>query len=519
MIDKQQIIIGHFRQGKSARQLAKELNISRNTVMKYIKEYKSDVLGRGQNYREKLPIEGVVKKPTYNSVHRSKRALNKTVRDIIEVHLAQNIVKKKNGKHKQQMLGKDIHQSLLEQGHQIGYTTVCRYIRQVKQKSAEVYIRQHYSPGQAVEFDWGIVKITIEGKDKTMMLAVFTSSYSNHRWARLFYRQDMSSFLHSHACYFAYTKAVPQEMVYDNMRVAVRKFSMRNSDKLPTEDLLKLSVYYQFDYRFCNARRGNEKGHVERSVDYIRRKAFAAVDDFESLEAANKHLLEKCEQLNKGVIKDQTQRIEELFTEELKYMRTAPSPYDAAELRNLKVDKYSCIKVDTNYYSVPEGWVNTFINVKVYPDLIEIYNNHNMLIASHERRNTRFKYYLSLDHYLKTLRTKPGALLGSLTLHQADQALKDIFNTHYKQRHKDFIELLLYIREHKYSIIQLQCAIDKCISKCPRHPLDLDKLKILLAQKLEPNNQDTIPVGQMSQQIEQNAVGQLRTIQSLISLT
>lgn len=515
MIDKQQIIIGYFRQGKSERQLSRDLNISRNTVRKYIREYKSATFVEGGSISQEVPSKGVIEKPSYNSVPRKKRVLNKEICSFIDSHLAKNIIKQRNGKHKQQMLGKDIHQALLRQDYEIGYTTVCRYIRQVKQKTAETYIRQRYDPGQAVEFDWGEVKITIEGKDKKMMLAVFTSSYSNHRWAQLFYRQDMSSFLHSHACYFAYTGGVPQEVVYDNMRVAVRKFAMRNSDKLPTDDLLKLSVYYQFDYRFCNARRGNEKGHVECSVGFVRRKAFAPVDDFDSLEAANKHLMEACEELNKGVIKNQTQRIDEHFAEELKCMRAAPSPYDAAELRNLKVDKYSCIRVDTNYYSVPEGSVNTFINVKVYPDLIEIYDNHNKLIASHERRNTRFLYYLSLNHYLKTLRTKPGALLGSLTLHQADQSLKDIFNAHYKQRHKDFIELLLYVREQKYSIVELKDAIEKCISRCPQHPLCLDKLKILLTQKLKPHNQTTIPVGQISQQIEQNAIEQLQVIQSL----
>jgi len=516
MIDKQQIIIGHFRQGKSGRQLAKDLHISRNTVRRYINEYKAKILKQEQDAKVELPNKGIIEKPTYNCSIRSKRALIKEICDIIDAHLAKNKIKQQQGKHKQQMLGTDIHQALKEQGYQIGYSTVCRYIRQVKQKSAEVFIRQHYTPGQAVEFDWGEVKITIGGQDKNMMLAVFTTSYGNHRWARLFYRQDMSSFLHSHSCYFTYVGGVAQQVVYDNMRVAVRKFTIRNSDKLPTEDLLKLSAYYQFDYRFCNARRGNEKGHVECSVGFIRRKAFAAVDNFESLEAANKHLLEKCKDLNKGTVKGLSRSIQGHFAEELKHMRVAPKPYDASELRSLRVDKYSCIKVDTNYYSVPEGWVGTFVDVKVYPDLIQIYDNHNKLIASHERRNTRFEYYLSIEHYLKTLRTKPGALLGSLTLHQADQWLKDIFITHYKQRHKDFIELLLYIRQAQYTIVEVQSAIERCISICPQHPLSLDKLKILLMQKTESNNHTTTPTGQMSKQIEQNAIGQLQTIQSLI---
>ena len=37
----------------------------------------------------------------------------------------------------------------------------------------------------------------------------------------------------------------------------------------------------EFDYRFCNARAGWEKGHVERSVDYVRGRAFTTRVDFD----------------------------------------------------------------------------------------------------------------------------------------------------------------------------------------------------------------------------------------------
>ena len=53
--------------------------------------------------------------------------------------------------------------------------------------------------------------------------------------------------------------------------------------KEPTQALLDLRAHYLFSHRFCNARKGNEKGHVERSVEYIRRKAFALKGDFTDL--------------------------------------------------------------------------------------------------------------------------------------------------------------------------------------------------------------------------------------------
>jgi hypothetical protein len=199
-------------------------------------------------------------------------------------------------------------------------------------------------------------------------------------------------------------------------------------------------------------------------------------------------------------------------------MKRAPTPYDTAQLCSLRVDKYSCIKVDTNWYSVPEGFVGSFIDVKIYPDLILIYSSENQCIARHDRQHTRFQYFLNIDHYLKTLRTKPGALLGSLTLFQADQQLKKIFSKDFENRPRQFIELLLFVRQQQYDLGELQQAIDKCIACCPQHPVSLDKLKILLNQNkstdLEPIAQQATE--EFSQSIIQHAQQQLRDIQTLI---
>jgi transposase len=98
---------------------------------------------------------------------------------------------------------------------------------------------------------------------------VFTTCYSNYRYARLFARQDTLSFMESHVSFFARLGYVHPELIYDNMRVAVYQFTGA-LEKEPAQALLQ----YGFTHRFCNIRRGNEKGHVERSVEYVRRKSF-----------------------------------------------------------------------------------------------------------------------------------------------------------------------------------------------------------------------------------------------------
>ena len=515
MIDKQSIVLGYYRQGKSKKQLSRELGFSLKTIKKYILVHQQEMQQAGL-LNNALPKEGIIQPPQYVGRVRHKQALTEEVTIKIDEYLAQNKIKRGQGKHKQLMKQIDIHQALERAGHQLSYTSVRRHIRKQNAHNEEVFIRQHYEPGQSTEFDWGEVKVTVGGKPIKVMLAVFTSCYSNHRWAGLYHRQDMSSFLDTHARYFAYTGGVQREVVYDNMRTAVRKYTVCNSGKEPTEGLLKMSCYYQFDYRFCNARSGNEKGHVEKSVEYVRRKAFGPKDSFETIELANEHLLEICEQLNQKPLSGKTDAIQMVFDIELKHMKVPDSPYDASELVSRRVDKYSCIKVDTNWYSVPEGYVKLMLDVKIYPCEILVYNADNKHVATHVRVQTRYEYHLQIDHYLQTLHLKPGALKGSLTLQQADERLRHLFFHHFDETPRDFVEILLYLRDKQYSIVQFQQSIYECLRLCPHQSVSLDKIKILLMNGSNTDQAPTKAEDPMSKQIAQQCTNQLKEIQSLI---
>ena len=58
-------------------------------------------------------------------------------------------------------------------------------------------------------------------------------------------------FQESHALFFEHIGQVYQTIVYDNMKVAVKKF-VGPTEKEATDALLKMSIYYGFDFRFCN---------------------------------------------------------------------------------------------------------------------------------------------------------------------------------------------------------------------------------------------------------------------------
>ena len=450
LVQKQKIILKH-RGGDSNRQIAADLGIDKNTVNKYVNEYERELAELMTKNPETDPEElppGIVEQPKYNTEKRDIRKATKEAMIVIQECLDENAKKREDGRHKQQMKKIDIYDYLKKNSYKISYSTVKRVIRRIEEAHKEAFIKQDYNPGDQTEFDWGDVKLDIGGTGyKRYQMAVFTSAYGNHRYAKLYMAQDTAAFQSSHADYFAFCKGVYHTVVYDNMRVAVKKF-VGPSEKEPTEALLQLSTYYGFAFRFCNIKCGNEKGHVERSVDVVRRFAFSrpGEDCFDTLESANEHLLRKCmeknaEELSDGRIADKC------FEEEKPYLMRcmAKMPCYARKV-DLKVDKYSTVVVNKVHYSVPDTNVGRRLSARVYTDRVEIYSGGDR-IASHERHYVSGEYVLDIFHYLRTLKRKPGALPQSSALMQSDAQIKKIYEDYYSKDPKEFLQVLELIEE------------------------------------------------------------------------
>ena len=356
LMDKQKIIISSFLEGKSQWQIHRETGFARKTIRKYINEYEENKTKLLEGDGDKLLLTNqIVDPPKYDSSSRVKIKLTKEIMDKIDFYLEENRVKRQTGKSKQQKKRIDIHECLEEEGYDIGYQTVCNYIKKKLNEKKEAYIRQEYDLGDTSEFDWGHVKLDIDGKSKSIQMAVMTTAKGNFRFAYLYRNQKMESFLDSHVRFFNLVGGVHKEVVYDNMKVAVAKF-VSKTEKIPTEDLLKLSMYYGFNYRFCNARRGNEKGHVEKSVEYVRRKVFSKKDSFKTLEEANQYLEKELEKLNSKEQKyNENKSAKDMLKEELPHLIKLMPTYDISRVLELRVNKYSVINIDENKYSVPDS--------------------------------------------------------------------------------------------------------------------------------------------------------------------
>ncbi|NLM44685.1 MAG: hypothetical protein GX201_11860 [Clostridiales bacterium] len=102
-----------------------------------------------------------------------------------------------------------------------------------------------------------------------------------------------------------------------------------------------------------------------------------------------------------------------------------------------------------------------FVMAKIYPDTIEIYYK-DKLIATHERSYLSHHWTIDINHFIHTLKKKPGALHSSVGRCQLSPELQEIYHKYYINNPKDFIVLLELIREKNLeSIIKAIKELEK----------------------------------------------------------
>lgn len=428
-------IITLKKKGESFRSISKILGIDRKTVSKiwntYIAAEATLISSADKDILEENQItETIIGSIKYDSSNRKKTKLTESVKKrIVELIEFENEKTKRLGRsHKQKLSGTQIHEILQNEGHDIGVTTVRGFIKSYKQ-SRETFIRQEYAFGQRLEYDFGEIKLWINGKKQTYFLAVFTAPASGFKYAYLYKNQKQEVFMDSHVRFFEMVGGSYKEVVYDNMKNVVKAF-LPNGEKILNDKCVQLALYYGYEINTTNIAKGNEKGSVENGVKVTRNQIFTKNYEFMSFEQACHHLEKELEILN----------IKSLIEKEKEYLTPYRLPFELAEVELARVNKYGCIRVENNFYSVPDYLMTYTLTIKKYHDKILVYSNGSY-VCEHKKIDGSDKYQLVMSHYLKTFATKPGALKNSLVLKQQPQ-LYDIYHTHFKARTKEFIALL-----------------------------------------------------------------------------
>ena len=188
----------------SYRQVASEMNASRNTVRKYLRQV--------DEVRDGTRVEIF---PNPREINQPRRIVTDEVISLVHSLLESNLNKPKNQRLTARMITDHVNQS----GHQVSYSTVKRVINNWNKsnKHREVFILQEPVTGRA-EFDWGELQLQIQGTWQKIFIAVMVLTGSLYRFAQIFYRETQQDVIETHILFFEELTAVPKYIFYDNLR-------------------------------------------------------------------------------------------------------------------------------------------------------------------------------------------------------------------------------------------------------------------------------------------------------------
>lgn len=256
-------------------------------------------------------------------------------------------------------------------------------------RPAEAYLRLRTLPAEQLQIDWGSFGTLRVGRAERRLSAfVAVLSYSRAIFLRFFLDQRMPSFLCGHVDAFTYFKGCARVLLYDNLKSAVLE---RDGDAIRFHpELLALAAHYRFEARPVAPARGNEKGRVERAVQYIRH-AFYAARPFRDLDDLNAQALAWCDgpARERRSPEDPARTVRELFLEEQHLLLPLPDvPHPADERCAVPVGKQPYVRFDLNDYSVPHTHVRRTLTLFASRTTVRIFDGAQLL-ATHPRSYDR----------------------------------------------------------------------------------------------------------------------------------
>ena len=159
---------------------------------------------------------------------------------------------------------------------------------------------------------------------------------------------------------------MPQSILYDNTKLAVARI-LGDGRRQRTRAFTELQSHYLFEDRFGRPGKGNDKGKVEGMVGYVRRNFLVPVPSFQSFDALNAHLEERCLARMDSVLRGHDETIGQRMERDLEALMPLPAvPYDACDKQASRVSSLSLVRYKTNDYSAPVAFGHRDVLVKGY---------------------------------------------------------------------------------------------------------------------------------------------------------
>ncbi|MDP9179811.1 MAG: IS21 family transposase, partial [Gemmatimonadota bacterium] len=241
------------------------------------------------------------------------------------------------------------------------------------QATPTVYRRLSTLAGEEAQVDWGAFgTIRIGHGLRPLSGFVMVLSYSRALSALFTMDQTLESFLRGHVDAFQVLGGSARTLVYDNLKSAV--LERQGSAIRFHPRLLELAGHYHFAPRPCTPGRGNEKGKIERQIQYLRHAFFAArtFTDVDDLNAQFRRWRDEvAHQRSHPEQRDQT--VAQVLAQEQPRLLPQPAhPFATEVLRAVVSGKTPYVRFDRNHYSIPHTHVRRPVTLLASATLVRI---------------------------------------------------------------------------------------------------------------------------------------------------
>jgi len=387
-----QILLHHF-QGRSKKSIVRALNISKNTVRRYIQQAQ----GSGLSIEDLLQLDD----QTLESILcREVRVNREHYRQLLELFPWMQDELKRTGVNRFVIWGE--YRKRYPEGY--SYSQFCWHYQQWKSQRQVSMIIPH-EPGDKIYVDFAGKKLTYHdiesGQEVAVEFFAGIMGYSQLSFACVVPGQSSEDFLRGCRLMLEYMGGSPKAIVPDNLKSGITKASRYEPEI--AQSFSDFYNHYGMAALPTRVAKPKDKSLVEGLVRILYSRIYAPLRNriFYSLNEINNAIAELLEAHNQMSFTNKPGSRRQMFDEYEKHL-LRPLPADTFELkhyREVTVQKIShvCLSEDKHYYSVPMRYIGQKVKL-IYSssDVSVFYQGHR--IAFHKRDCRMYGYTTISDH-------------------------------------------------------------------------------------------------------------------------
>ncbi|MGD8501008.1 MAG: IS21 family transposase [Phycisphaerales bacterium] len=376
-----EVLRRHLLEGQSARQIARQMKISRNTVR--------ELLGKGPPRRPSKPVKRESMLTPYESVVR--QALD----DVPGIRAT----------------------TILERLRPLGYTggiTIVRdLVRRLRpRRLAEPFLTLDFSPGAAMQVDWADFGYAIPGCPRRVSALVMVLCYSRYLYIEFTLSQAFGTLVRAMDRGLDFFGGVTAVDIFDNMKTVVLR---HGPPTVFNESFLGYARARGFAVVACRPAKGNEKGRVERPIGFVRER-FWPGRRFTSLLDLNTQATQWRDDFANNREHEVTNKVPALVFahEERSLLKPSRETYfETDDITSATVTKRFRVRFDRNDYSVPPRLVGQSVVVRADDDTVAAFLGPKR-VAIHRRCFGVGEDIEHESHRREALAMKPRAAVNTI---------------------------------------------------------------------------------------------------------